>query len=229
MKIFVIDFLFLISLILLYLIPKKSEKYKLIRIISICIFFLNFGIRIYYIAQKHKSVNTIKNLNTQISALNEEVGKAKNIVTSSNIKVHLKILISEPVRREFKGRVAVSRDKCFLQTKSGTLLTYISDPSSTVMIQRDKQYEFVFDAKLPPEENIYRQNEQELSEATKIKVPLRHFIEIIRKKAPEAVCTLDKVEIDFFVNNKKVKFKNIVKNEVVDENSVVPITLNKNF
>lgn len=172
---------------------------------------------------KHEEV--VKNQKEEISKLSDIQDKV-NIIVSSKIKVYLKITINEPVPREFNGTIAVSRDRCSLKTKSGTLLTFNTPPGSTIMVRKDRQYEFAFDAELLHEKNIYRQNRKEFIDATGIMIPLDHFIKIIRKKNPNAICTLAKTEVSFFVNNEKVKTKSIVGSEAIGSDFIKIIELN---
>jgi hypothetical protein len=70
MKTYILDLLFLLSLIILYVLPRKSEKYKLFWIIPLVIFLFNLGIRAYLIYQNHKKSERIAELAKRVNVLN---------------------------------------------------------------------------------------------------------------------------------------------------------------
>jgi len=67
MEKYLLDICFVLSLIILYFIPRKSEKYKLFWLIPAIIFFVNLGIRVHLIHQKHNSSEKILELENKLS------------------------------------------------------------------------------------------------------------------------------------------------------------------
>lgn len=76
-----VDILFLLSLLLLYFLPKKSENYKYYWIIPLLILLINFGIRIYLINQKHYKAVTISNQETEIAKLEAKASEAQKALS----------------------------------------------------------------------------------------------------------------------------------------------------
>jgi hypothetical protein len=67
MKKYIVDILFVLSLIVLYFLPRKSEKYKLFWTIPLIVFLVNLGIRAYLIHQNHKSSERVFRLENELN------------------------------------------------------------------------------------------------------------------------------------------------------------------
>lgn len=68
----IIDILFIICLILLYFLPRKSEKYKYYWIIPLIIFFIGIGIRVHSKIESHNKSEEITDLHSQIVELEKD-------------------------------------------------------------------------------------------------------------------------------------------------------------
>jgi hypothetical protein len=91
MKKYIPDIIFIGTLVLLYFLPRKSEKHKLFWIIPLIIFLLNLGIRIYLIQKKHNSSETIvelkHNLDMKDDKINELVEKTRERSSKEKITI----------------------------------------------------------------------------------------------------------------------------------------------
>jgi mannitol-specific phosphotransferase system IIBC component len=67
MKEYIVDILFVLSLIALYFLPRKSEKYKLFWTIPLIVFLVNLGIRAYLMHQNHKSSERVFELENELN------------------------------------------------------------------------------------------------------------------------------------------------------------------
>lgn len=113
MKMNFIDILFLLSLLLLYFLPKKSKKYKWFWIITLFILSVNLGIRMYLINQKHDNANTINNQRTEIENLKKETKRLTTRGTfqplSNNMRNQildmLNTFIADYKEKNFKVRI----------------------------------------------------------------------------------------------------------------------------
>ena len=72
MKEYFLDILFVASLVILYFLPRKSEKYRLFWLIPLTVFLLNSGIRIYLIYQKHIGSERVAALQSQVTTTSTE-------------------------------------------------------------------------------------------------------------------------------------------------------------
>ncbi len=95
MKITFIDLLFLLSFLLLFFLPRKSEKYKLFWIIPLSVFLINFGIRIHLINQKHDNSDTISNQQNEITELKTEADEAKKTISKLQEQIKPRFLTEE--------------------------------------------------------------------------------------------------------------------------------------
>ena len=69
----ILDILFIACLLLLYFLPKKSEKSKFYYLIPLIIFLVGIGIRIHSKIESHKSSEKIIDLRTQVSTLENDL------------------------------------------------------------------------------------------------------------------------------------------------------------
>jgi hypothetical protein len=220
MNIGFIDFLFLLTILLLYIFPKKSKKYKWFWVISLFIFLINFGIRFYLIDQKHKNTGKIIQLQNQLKQI-------AGFVDSSSIEVYLKISSNIKAQSHFNGTISTGSDFCTLLTKSREELTYKSLPGTTSLIRDDYEYIFSFKAYLPQEENIFRENPEEFLQAQKITVPLGHFVRFIKKKksTANAITTLKEMKIQYYINNLLLAEEQAIFDIRLDEEKEIYMTL----
>ncbi len=94
-----IEIFFIVSIVILYFLPKKSDKWKWLRYISLCAFVVNLGIRLYLINRGHEHVKEIEHLRTldlkysgEMDSLATEItelGRRANIIQS--IELHISI------------------------------------------------------------------------------------------------------------------------------------------
>lgn len=82
-----IDLLFIICLLALYFLPRKSKNHKYYWIIPLLVFFLSIGIRINSKIESRKSSKKIEGLNTQVVSLKDELEKTKKLAEPSTISI----------------------------------------------------------------------------------------------------------------------------------------------
>ena len=158
-----------------------------------------------------------------------QMALTKEIVNSSNIDVCLKLSVNEKTQRELDATSYTSYT-CELHTKSGHVLVFRSVKFATRLIITENQFEWQFSTVLSPQENIYRENPEEFSEAAKIVVPMAPFVRRARRDlSPDVVCTLKSVKVDFYVNSRLLKSpeKLFANNSVVEEFNELSVALNK--
>lgn len=85
----IIDILFIICLLLLYFLPKKSEKHKYYYAIPLFIFLVGIGIRIHSKIENHKNSEKIKNLDSQIIMLEKDRNAKEQKISELEKKARL--------------------------------------------------------------------------------------------------------------------------------------------
>ncbi|NWG03799.1 MAG: hypothetical protein HXY44_13180 [Syntrophaceae bacterium] len=131
----------------------------------------------------------------------EDLRKTIRVVQSSAVTVQLNFRVSEKTPRSFNGTIANTTETCIVETKSGNKLNYVSTPGSTRMIRGQETYEFLFKAELPPEVSEIRSAPEEFLGAKGISIPIRGFLEIMKKNmSSKGICTLEQIEIGYHVN-----------------------------
>jgi len=89
-----LDILFIITLLLLFFLPKKIERYKYYKIFLYLVLILNIGIRVHLIKQKNKLSIKINNLERQDALKNKKIDNLYvklNVIKSTSIDVKIKI------------------------------------------------------------------------------------------------------------------------------------------
>jgi hypothetical protein len=114
-----VDILFLLSLLLLYFLPKKSENYKWYWIIPLLILFINFGIRIYLINQKHDKADTIFNQETEIAKLETKATDAQRALSELQERLKHRQLTEEQAKYLVTEIIDKSPGDVWLSCKSG--------------------------------------------------------------------------------------------------------------
>lgn len=135
----------------------------------------------------------------------QKIVSISDFVDSSAVDVFLKITVNKKTQRDFNGRISGRVDECYLQTQSGREIGYVSEPGATSLVRSNRQYEFSFKAKLPPEKNPYCEKPEEFAQARRIRIPLIRFLNMIKSDLSSDVeCTLAEAKIGFYVNNNEL-------------------------
>lgn len=85
----IIDIIFIICLILLWFLPKKSEKHRYYYVIPIVIFLTAIGIRIDSKIKSHKSAEKITSLNLEVTALQKDLNKKEQKIAELEKKTRI--------------------------------------------------------------------------------------------------------------------------------------------
>ena len=133
------------------------------------------------------------------------IEKVDETIYSSKIDVYLRILVDQELK-EFNGTISSRRDTCFLKTKSGEELKFVSTAGTTRMARSGKRYEFKYVAELPPGGNVYRATPEEFLEATEVIIPLSPFHHLIEKRlvTESSYYTLEVIEGNFYANGNRI-------------------------
>ena len=148
-----------------------------------------------------------------------------NNVYSSNIEANFHISVDQELR-PFNGTIASRSERCFLETKSGEKVVFISIPGTTRMIRSGKQYQFSFNAHLPQGHNFFRSVPQEFLEAREVIIPFNSFVSLIEKKlSKESALMLEFIEVSFYVNGKKVSKSRYTEKKKISIDSSISVPL----
>ncbi len=211
MNTIILGIISLICFVVLSLISKSKIIWK----ISFCILLFTSAYNIY-----------------QNFILEEKVTEVENRILTSSIQVDIDITVNKDTQRDMHGTIASVVHACELTTKSDKKLFYKSEPGSTRIIRRKRKYSYSYRARLPVEDNIFRNSSEEFVNAKQLAIPLSPFIKSIKKDIGNATeCILAKLETKYFANNTLVYTNKYEPNIEIDttSNNTAFINLQHNY
>jgi hypothetical protein len=112
------DIIFIITLVIMYFLPRKSVKYKFVWIIALVVFSANLGIRIYLINQKHKGSEKVAELQYDLNIKEKKITELEQKLAPRHITAEQRMTFIKLTKDVPKGEIPIFRGDAGIETSN---------------------------------------------------------------------------------------------------------------